>query len=231
MRQPQNAKKSVTYVPGIKCHPCARIIPGRGLTSVCSGRRGRLATLPRFVNYGPVAAERGRPDLRIWREQLYEKNRLLIFLSVTALLLAMQSFALEAEPKKSTVTPPPGSAERKLILDALRGKVQQLHGLEVVFVVRHLRVKDGWAWVHALPQSPDGVSRYEDVSALLRKSGAAWGVVELPCAEEGNDHCLGSPDYFRLLKERFPNLPLDILPNEGVAKQAPSHAGKSILDY
>jgi len=159
------------------------------------------------------------------------KNRLPIFLSVTALLLAMQSFALEAEPKKSTVTPPPGSAERKLILDALRGKVQQLHGLEVVFVVRHLKVKDGWAWVHTLTQSPDGVSRYEDVSALLRKSGAAWGVVELPCAEEGNDHCLGSPDHFRLLKERFPNLPLDILPNEGVAKQAPSHAGKSILDY
>ena len=83
----------------------------------------------------------------------------------------------------------------------------QQHGLKVVFVVRHLKVKDGWAWVHALPQSPDGVSHYEDVSALLRKSGAAWGLVELPCAEEGNDQCLGSPDYFLRVKKRFPNLP------------------------
>ena len=37
MRQPQNAKKSVTYVPGIKCHPCTPIIPGLCLTNRRTG--------------------------------------------------------------------------------------------------------------------------------------------------------------------------------------------------
>jgi hypothetical protein len=158
-----------------------------------------------------------------------KENRLPIFLIPIVLLLVLTSISLAAESQEFAITSPKGSAERKLILDALRNEMQQ-HGIEMVFVVRHLKVKDGWAWVHTLPQSPNGVSHYEDVSALLRKSGAGWEVVELPSAEEGNDQALGSPDYFLNLKKRFPNLPPEILPEGAVAKQAPYHTGKSILD-
>jgi hypothetical protein len=67
--------------------------------------------------------------------------------------------------------------------------------------------------VDARPQSDDGKNKYEDVSALIRKRGSKWEVAELACAEEDNDLCLTNPDYFKLLKQRFPNLPKEILPH------------------
>lgn len=156
-------------------------------------------------------------------------TRLPIFLVLNVLLLVLPSISLAAESQEATVTPPKGSAKRKLILDALRSELPR-HDVEIVFVVRHLKVKDGWAWVHALPQSPDGASRYEDVSALLKKSGAGRGVVELPGAEEGDAEGLNSSEYFLNLRKRFPSLPPEILPERAIAMPAPSLAGRSILD-
>lgn len=141
--------------------------------------------------------------------------RLPLSLAILALFLALASMA-KSEPNSSlSVTPPVGSLERKLIMNTLRVQIREFHEVEVVFVVKHLKGKDGWAWVHALPQSPDQKNRYEDVAALLRKHGPAWEVVELACSEEDNDQCLGSADYFKLLKQRFPGLPPDILPHGG----------------
>ncbi|NTV80512.1 MAG: hypothetical protein HGA24_03715 [Candidatus Aminicenantes bacterium] len=157
------------------------------------------------------------------------ENRLPILCISIFLLLVSPSISLAAESQEAAFTPPKGSAERKLILDALRSKLRQ-GDVEIVFVVRHLKVKDGWAWVHILPQSPDGASRFEDVSALLKKDGAGWKVVELPSAEVGDAEGLDSPDYFLNLKKRFPNLPPEILPESAVAMPAPSLAGRSILD-
>lgn len=148
--------------------------------------------------------------------------RLSLSLAVIAFLLALPSMARGVENDYPPLTPPAGSPERKLIMDVLRAEIRELHKLEAVFVVKHLLVKDGWAWVHTLPQSPDGKNRYEDVSALLRKQGPAWEVAELACAEEDNDQCLSNPDYFKLLKLRFPGLPLEILPHGGEAQPDPS---------
>jgi hypothetical protein len=117
-----------------------------------------------------------------------------------------------SNPDVPAHTPKPGSAERKEILQALRAEVKRRHHLDVVFVVKHLKVKMGFAWVHALPRSRDGSSRYEDVSALLKKGKGPWTVVEIPCAEEDNPQCIGNPAYFQKLKERFPKMPPDILP-------------------
>jgi hypothetical protein len=75
-----------------------------------------------------------------------------------------------ADSGPEVYTPPPGSAERTAILDALRTWVYHQHHLEVVFVVKYLKVKNGYVWVHILPQSKDGSSRYEDISALLKKN-------------------------------------------------------------
>jgi hypothetical protein len=135
---------------------------------------------------------------------------LLAFMSAS---VAITNLPAAADSGPDAYTPQPGSAERKAILDALRMWVKQQHHLDVVFVVRHLKVKDGYAWVHTLPQSKDGSSRYEDISALLKKDQGRWEVAEIPCAEIDNPDCIGDPGYFDGLKQRFPEMPGDILPH------------------
>ena len=114
----------------------------------------------------------------------------------------------------STLAPLPGNPVRKAVLDALRQKMKRLQGLDMVFVVKYLKVKNGWCWVHTLPQSPDGKNRYEDISALLQRKGGVWKVVELACTEEENPACLSNPAYFTGLKKRFPKVPEGVLPGE-----------------
>ena len=116
----------------------------------------------------------------------------------------------------TSLTPAPGNPVRKAVLDALRQEVKDLHGLDVVFVVRHLKVKGGWAWVQAQPQSPEGANRYEDISALLLIRDGTWEIAEIPCAEVDNPDCLDAPDYFAGLERRFPDIPAEILPTHGV---------------
>lgn len=129
---------------------------------------------------------------------------------VATLAVAVAAGLLSASD--SDLTPLPGDAVRAAVLDALRLEVKRNHGLDVVFVVEHLRVKDGWAWVHTRPQSPDGANRYEDVSALLELRDGTWDVAEIPCGEVDNPDCLDSPDYFDGLKGRFPSAPAEIFP-------------------
>lgn len=100
----------------------------------------------------------------------------------------------------SALTPPPGSPERRAILDALRAEIRRTLGLDVVFLVEHLKVKDGWSWIHTRPQSKDGLSNYEDISALLRDQGRGWRVLDLSDGEiEG-------------VRKRFPQAPKAIFP-------------------
>lgn len=113
----------------------------------------------------------------------------------------------------SNLVPLPGNPIRKAILDALRQEVKRIHGLNAVFVVRHLKTKDGWAWAHTLPQSREGSNRYEDISALLRLQDGVWTVVEIPCGEVENPKCLNGPEYFVWLKERFPGVTTEIFPS------------------
>jgi len=107
-------------------------------------------------------------------------------------------------------TPPPGSAERRAILDAMRMKIKELHGLDVVFVVKEMNVSGGWAWVHTMPRSKDGRASYEDFYSLLRNVNARWRIAEIPCTEPENPECIDSPGYFRRLARRFPGAPSTI---------------------
>jgi hypothetical protein len=140
------------------------------------------------------------------------RKSLLVFTAIVLFLSALQCLTALAKSRKSAITPPPGSVERKLVLDALRDEIQKLHGISAVFVVTYLKVDNGWAWIETLPKSPDGTNQYEGVSALLRKSGTKWKVAEIACSEEDNEECLESPGYFKLLKKRFPGMPPAILP-------------------
>lgn len=133
----------------------------------------------------------------------------LLFLST----LASISFSGPLQASDPSLTPPVGSPLRKEVLDALRNEVKTIHGIEVVFVVRYFRVKDGWAWTHTLPQSPDGANRYEDISALLRFRDEAWEVVDMPCGEEGNPDCLDEADYFKRLEAKYPSVAIEVFPD------------------
>ena len=130
-------------------------------------------------------------------------------LVTTALLIWCGAVAGAGEPD---LTPPPGDPVRAAVLDALRAEVGRSHGLDVVFVVQHLRVKDGWAWVYTRPQSPDGKSRYEDVSALLELRDGGWEVVEIPCTEIDNPDCPDGPELFDRLRERHSAAPAESVP-------------------
>lgn len=135
-----------------------------------------------------------------------------VLIGIILMVCVLQSFGPVARAQETAVTPPPNSVERKEVLDALRGEMQKLHGINVVFTVRYLKVLKGWAWIETSPRSADGSNQYEDISALLRKTGTKWKVAELACSEEDNEECLGSPDYFTGLKKRFPKMPTRILP-------------------
>lgn len=141
-----------------------------------------------------------------------------VIAAVALFAIATLGVAQEPDVKTDTVgsdavfTPAPGTPLRKAILDALREEVRRLHGLEVVFVVTELKVKDGWAWVQTRPQSRDGLSHYEDIPALLQKRDGVWTVAELVCTEVDNPECIDSPDYYAGLKMRFPGVPEEVLP-------------------
>ncbi len=97
-------------------------------------------------------------------------------------------------------TPTPGSPERRALLDALRAELRSWQGLDAIFVVDWLKVANGWAWAQARPQSRDGLSHYEDVSALLRFEQGHWRVLEL----------IGPDDDE--VQRRFPAAPAAIFP-------------------
>ena len=141
--------------------------------------------------------------------EIIKKNRILI----VGFLMASLMLCTRLQASDLNLTPPPGSSLRKEIMDALRQEVKRIHGLDVVFVVKHLKVKKDWAWTHTLPQSPDGLNRFEDVSALLHLQDGVWKVVEIPCGEIENPDCFNGPEYFFRLKKRFSTIPKEIFPD------------------
>jgi hypothetical protein len=98
-------------------------------------------------------------------------------------------------------SPQPGSAERKAIMDAVRTPFEKKLGKKVIFQVSHLKVQNGWAFMHGTPRQPGGKEmdyrgtpyqrcrekgQCDDwIVALLRRKGEAWVVVtyEFGCTD------------------------------------------------
>jgi hypothetical protein len=121
----------------------------------------------------------------------------------TSLLLFFYAAPLCAQP--APYTPVPGSTERNAIFDALR-TLGDNHTR--VFVVRYLKVQNGWAWVTGDPQSPDGKSHFETESALLRNDGTGWKVLDQPCSE---GDCDPAKEIARI-RAAYPDAPARIFP-------------------
>ena len=136
---------------------------------------------------------------------------------VAALLCAFSITASSLAFAAGPYTPLPGNPERKAILDALREVVKRMSGGEdMVFVVPYLKVDQGWAWIHTLPQSRDGRGHYEDVSGLFHKQQGKWKMADVAasCEPGLND----TPDcsaktFIKRLKSKYPSAPLSIFPD------------------
>ena len=86
----------------------------------------------------------------------------------------------------------PAPAERKAVLDALRPAVEARLGPNVEFVVAHLRIEDGWAFIIADPQRKGGKAidgwaifgeHFDNMDglrteAVLRRTKGHWRVVD-----------------------------------------------------
>ncbi|MFT3988523.1 hypothetical protein [Aestuariivirga sp.] len=123
-------------------------------------------------------------------------------ISAAIVLAALTGPALS---KTYVHTPPMGSAERKAIMDAMRAKGDLPNR---IFIVKFLKVSQGWAWLEADPRSKDGKQSYEPESALLQQTGKAWKVVDQPCAEESCD----ADEELSRIKTGHPEAPAVIFP-------------------
>lgn len=86
----------------------------------------------------------------------------------------------------------PASTERKAVLDALRPAVEARLGPNIEFVVAHLRIEDGWAFVIVDPQRKGGKpidgwaifgEHFDNMDglrteAVLRRTKDRWRVVD-----------------------------------------------------
>jgi hypothetical protein len=64
--------------------------------------------------------------------------------------------AASVDPSTKPHHPTNGTTERKAILDAMRPDVENDIGPKVVFEVNAINVKDGFAFVDAIPRRPSG---------------------------------------------------------------------------
>jgi hypothetical protein len=97
--------------------------------------------------------------------------------------LAAPPPALAAAPYSA---PGPGSLQRRALLDAIRPEVERRFGRPIEFVVEHMRVGGGYAFVAVTPQrrggagirNPDEEADGVHTEAVLRYVGGRWTVVE-----------------------------------------------------
>ena len=121
--------------------------------------------------------------------------------------------AQQRASSSATYTPKPGSRERKAIMDALRKPVSKRVGRSVIFVVGHLKVKNGWAFLQGSARRPDGKELSEnylwgEMAALLRKkSNGTWVVLSWGFGTDTGP--------MEEAKRRFPNAPRSIFPDFG----------------
>lgn len=115
-----------------------------------------------------------------WGQQMKTKFRdhQLLF----ALIAICTACSAGAEGRPADVSP----QERHAILDALRPSIETALGAPIQFVVKELRVDEGFAYVNVNPQRPNGtavkiqrpdwMNAYAD--AVLEKKGDKWSVLE-----------------------------------------------------
>lgn len=123
------------------------------------------------------------------------------WMRITAPLLLLIAMCSAAAAERCPYTPAVGSAERKAIMDALRGPVEAELNQNIKFVAKQFTVCRGWAFLEAEPQRPGdhevdwSITPYRDevqegicggyVHALLVRDAGHWRVREkIICASD-----------------------------------------------
>lgn len=129
-----------------------------------------------------------------------------------AALLTLSSPALPDELH----TPAAGSAERKAIMDALHEEYTTGSGPSVKFLVKQLKVHDGWAWIRVVPLDKSGTPEGEEWPSLLRQSKGQWTIIDLIAIANSIDDPVGpaepSPGFIKAVRKKYPSLPSDVFP-------------------
>lgn len=109
--------------------------------------------------------------------------------------------------------PPRGNPERKAIMDALRSEKFPGQEARVIFVVKHLKVHNGWAWAEVTPQDTAGKSVSERIAALLQFVEGKWKSVDLGKLSDTPTGGKGvSPTFLKSVSNLYPDVPPDIFP-------------------
>lgn len=104
--------------------------------------------------------------------------------------------------------------EANEVLKALRECIKTLPPESVGFVIRYLKVKNGWAWIETDPRGLDVFANYEPIGALLHKEKGKWEVKDIrPCCGdcEADPYC-AKGIYHKKLMQMFPSAPKEIFP-------------------
>ena len=100
-------------------------------------------------------------------------------------------------------------------MDALRAEKFPGQEARVIFVVKHLKIHNGWAWADVTPQDNAGNPVSERRTALLRFEGGKWKSVNLGKVSETSTHPTDGKGATTLIKNvlsLYPDVPPDIFP-------------------
>lgn len=120
------------------------------------------------------------------------------------------------DPEAKAHVPAIGSAERKDIMDGLRGDQK------VVFKVHYLKVHGDWAFVDVTPLDDKGKAVAEGGASLMHKESGTWKVMDLSVLPEDPDNPMGpddpTPKFVKAVQKAFPGTPSDIFPTRARPK-------------
>lgn len=122
-------------------------------------------------------------------------------------------FCLIAVRADTVHVPKPGSAERKAIMDAIRLDTKAaFKGKDVVFLVAHLKVHNGWAWVMAEPQDrKSGQGLADGGEWLLQLKNGSWKCIQFAeILEAFYEDGRGYDDFVKKIRKTRPEIPADI---------------------
>ena len=130
--------------------------------------------------------------------------------TLSLLLVILLCTPLLAQTKSTLHIPATGSAERKAIVDALRGDQDS------TFKVHYIKVHGDWCWIDTTPLDKQGHATAEGGPNLLHLENGKWKVMDLSTVPEDPKDPLGaedaSPGYVKNVMKRFPGVPRDIFP-------------------
>ncbi|BCM89517.1 hypothetical protein IAD21_01363 [Abditibacteriota bacterium] len=134
-------------------------------------------------------------------------------LLLSILALGTPLITVQAAPGKATFLPP-GSKERKAVLDALRKPVERNVKQTVVFYEVKVRTKSNWAYVQAVPRNSQGktLKAFDPdtepaVIGLLKKQGNTWKVLYFGFGTSMDPVSEARHKYPKAPRSLFPSLP------------------------